>query len=73
MSAHVVFACLALASPLLEILRLRRLGSRRDVAVFAILWAMAAAAIVGPWLGMPPFRPLDWIRAVSGPFNAVFS
>jgi hypothetical protein len=50
----------------LELPRILKLRSPRDMFAFILLWGLAVAAVIAHWLDWPYLRPLDWVKAVIG-------
>lgn len=44
-----------------EVPKLLRLHSLKDTLVFFGVWGMALAATAADMIGLPQFRPLDWV------------
>jgi len=62
-----------LGTPALELARSRKTRSKRDTAVFFAVWGLALAAVLADMAEWPGLRPLDWVRAVMQPVNALIS
>ena len=64
---RIVLFLFLLILPLYEKGYLRSLRSRKDTALFYLIWALSLAAAGAESVGLPMPRPLDWIRAASAP------
>jgi len=53
----------------LEVPKLIKLHSAKDLIVFLTVWAVALAASIADLTEWPQLRPLDWVRGVMQLFS----
>ncbi|QNK55537.1 hypothetical protein [Paenibacillus sp. PAMC21692] len=56
---------------LLEWPQLKALKSKRDKACFVAVWLVATAAMSAEWAGVQLPRPMEIIRVICAPINAM--